>query len=302
MNKIIKTFLILISVVFIIGLVFVIFLSIKQPKALKSQIPESKNQTVSEKIQIAIQKIISSPPIVGYGPIPLGVRVLNVRVDGGNKITINLSKELLSKGVGNVLEDSLHQILTPLSNVVPEIKHIEYVILIENIPLQEYSTPSKSKEDGNQSTWLYFNKKANFELELPKEAKVERDSKIVLPVTPNTNLREKYLVIGVEKSSDRFGECLINPAGIVIDKDEVVKINNIEFKKGKSTEGGMGHAYDSVIYSTIKEDKCIVLIFTLGSIDPRVFDPENRPKLFDQKSESKIFEQIISSFKFREEI
>ena len=36
------------------------------------------------------------------------------------------------------MEDAIHQILSPLSDVVPEIKNGDYRILIEGIPLNEY--------------------------------------------------------------------------------------------------------------------------------------------------------------------
>ena len=92
---------------------------------------------LERRIRSRIEKTIFSQPSAGYAQMPPGVRVLDVQVDG-DKITVNLSQELLSSGTGSVMEDALHRILTPLSDVVPKLKHSEYKILIEGIPLNEY--------------------------------------------------------------------------------------------------------------------------------------------------------------------
>lgn len=98
---------------------------------------QQPHESVQGRIKAAVEEILSSPPPVGYTPIPPGVRILGVQVED-NKITINLSKELLLEGTGPIMEDAIHQILSPLSDVVPEIKNGDYRILIEGIPLNEY--------------------------------------------------------------------------------------------------------------------------------------------------------------------
>ena len=109
----------------------------KEETQIEIEAQQQQRGTIKERIRAAIEKTLSSQAPVGYAQIPHGVQVLDVQVDN-NKITINLSKELLSRGTGSVMEDAIHQILSPLSDVVPEIKNGDYRILIEGIPLNEY--------------------------------------------------------------------------------------------------------------------------------------------------------------------
>lgn len=98
---------------------------------------ETQSASQAQRIWIAVESVLASQPPEGYRPIPHGVRLLDVKVEG-NRVTLNFSKELLSKGTGSVLEDALHQILSPLSDVVPEIKNGEYRILVDGVPLDKY--------------------------------------------------------------------------------------------------------------------------------------------------------------------
>lgn len=109
-----------------------------QTNASKESIINKRELTTQEKkIWAMVEKVLSSNPPAGYQPIPPGVRVLDVKVKN-NKITINLSKELLSKGTGATMEDAIHQILSPISDVVSEIKDSEYNILVDGAPLEKY--------------------------------------------------------------------------------------------------------------------------------------------------------------------
>lgn len=47
------------------------------------------------------------------------------------QVELNFSKELVSQGTGHIFEDSIHQILTGIGNDIPELKDVEYTILIE---------------------------------------------------------------------------------------------------------------------------------------------------------------------------
>lgn len=104
---------------------------------IKSMDQKTKEKIIVKRLKTAVDKILSSQPPGGYAAIPRGVRSLNVRVKG-NKILINLSKELLLKGTGSDMEDAIHQILSPLSDVVPEIKNPEYIIYVEGVSLHKY--------------------------------------------------------------------------------------------------------------------------------------------------------------------
>lgn len=99
--------------------------------------PDSKEQQIRE----AVEQVLSSESVRGYKPIPSGTRLLSVKIDEEKtplKIILNFNKELISQGTGIVLQDSVHQISVAITNENPWVKDVEYMILIEGVPIIEF--------------------------------------------------------------------------------------------------------------------------------------------------------------------
>ncbi|RPJ19612.1 MAG: hypothetical protein EHM33_29985, partial [Chloroflexi bacterium] len=78
---------------------------------------------------------------------------------------------------------------------------------------------------------------------------------IKMPITPGTNLREKYLQMSVRENINPCQSPLAQ-SGMPGTPENVV-INGISFLKQTGGDGGVGHLHEWVSYSTLKNNACI---------------------------------------------
>ena len=89
---------------------------------------------------------------------------------------------------------------------------------------------------------------------------------INMPITPGTNLSEKYLQMTVVENVNPCQSPLssTSPPG---SPTETVVINGISFFKQIGGDAGAGHLHEWVGYSTLKNNACISMDFVLHSLD-----------------------------------
>ncbi len=165
-------------------------------------------------------------------------------------------------------------------------------LLVPVFPAQ--AQPTNSFED-----WLvYEDKNCGFSFQYPPESfnmeSVFADSqgnpeiRIGFPVTPGTNLKEKFVDITCNTDSET-GKLNLQNGGEI----SKVKINGIDFDLQTGGSGGAGNFYEETKYATQNGNQYIALDFVLHSVSAGTSGlPE-----FD-KAEGDIFAQIISTFQF----
>jgi Ig-like domain from next to BRCA1 gene len=141
----------------------------------------------------------------------------------------------------------------------------------------------------------YQNAKYNFKFALPTGATIQSQTdtlgRVNLPFASGTNLQEKYIDVNVRENVTPCGSTLVGGSAVT---SENVTINNIQFNKQTSTEGAAGSVYDTVAYSTVRNNACISLSFVLHSANPGNFPTP--PPLFDKNAESAVFTTIMNTF------
>lgn len=164
----------------------------------------------------------------------------------------------------------------------------------EAIAPEMTSTPEEEIPPEIPADWqTYRNEEYGFEVSYPGEGQMTDEGLINLPFTPGTLLLEKYLMIWVEETLS--GQCSPLEAPEVREP-EMIQFGNIEFTKQIGYEGAAGSVYETIEYSTVKDNQCFHLTFILRSANPGVFDIP--PPDFDHEKETEIFEQIVSTFRF----
>jgi hypothetical protein len=113
---------------------------------------------------------------------------------------------------------------------------------------------------------------------------------VYLPITPGTNLGQKYIEV---KVVDNAAACK-NPHSGPMSTSQNVTINGIQWLKETGSEGAAGNIYDWVGYSVMKGAACISLTFILHSTNPGVYPTP--PPLFDAAAESAVFPVIMSTY------
>ena len=151
-------------------------------------------------------------------------------------------------------------------------------------------TPTPSTND-----WLtYTNSTYGFQFKYPPQAQVFNqfpESLLMnLPITPGTNLREKYLEMSVTQNA---GTCE-SPIDAIHGPSETVTINGISFLKQTGDDANVGHLHEVVAYSTARDNTCVSMGFILHSLAAGNSDP---PQIeFDRAAESAVFLQMMSTF------
>ncbi|MEW6321701.1 MAG: hypothetical protein AB1635_11530 [Acidobacteriota bacterium] len=87
---------------------------------------------------MAVESALSAPPPKGYAGIPKGVRLLGISQDAAGPLVLNFSQELIASGTGPPLEDALHRVLTVAADAYDGSSDLEFRVLIEGRPLEEY--------------------------------------------------------------------------------------------------------------------------------------------------------------------
>jgi hypothetical protein len=157
------------------------------------------------------------------------------------------------------------------------------------------ATPSPTQNP--TSGWeKYFSEKYSFEFKYPTGASISNQSdihaRITLPVlTPGTNLSEKVVDVSVIEGAST---CKSPDIGGTPSTTDNVTINGIQFFKEMGTGAGAGNTYDFVAYSSMSNNNCVSLTFTLHSTNPGNYPTP--PPEFDKAAESAVFDVIINTF------
>lgn len=171
----------------------------KSTDALQQQINDLQNQiqqlqqqnkiTKELSVRNSVKQALLSEPPAGYGRIPEGTKLLNVKVEDGAtglKISLDFSKELISSGAGRIFEDAIHQITVKITNDNPWVKDAEYTILIEGKTVEEY------RRDETAHWETYQHNDLGFEIRYPNDwIVIEEDEKGVAL----RDLKNNFLVI-----------------------------------------------------------------------------------------------------------
>jgi len=170
-------------------------------------------------------------------------------------------------------------------------------IVAEELRCPAYNLRKVSYPASELTDWKTFRSEEHgFEFMYPPNGQVgtydDTESKKVrvdLPVTGETLLQEKFLLVNVEKVSEENTHA---PPGE--ESGKLVFINGRKYSKKEFDEGAAGHLYGHTIYSTVAGDSRFVLNFVLHSVNPGVF--ESPPPSFGWK-ERIIFSKIASTFR-----
>ena len=119
-------------------------------------------------------------------------------------------------------------------------------------------------------------------------------ARIDLPITPGTNLVEKYLEISVITD----GSPCVSPHSLGYAPGSLtpttLTINGLTFVRENAGEGAAGSIYEWVAYSTVSGSVCVNLTFILHSHNPGVYLPTVVPTY--APSENDVFLQIVETF------
>lgn len=147
-------------------------------------------------------------------------------------------------------------------------------------------------------TWLTFtNQTYGFLFKYPPQGTImsggnDNFTRIDLPFTQDTNLREKYFEMIVAENANPCQSPLATQS--MLETSETVVINGISFLKQTGGDAGAGNIYQWIAYSTIKDNVCVSLDFILHSLNPGNFPVP--PPVFDYAAETAVFGQIASTF------
>ncbi len=111
-----------------------------------------------------------------------------------------------------------------------------------------------------------------------------------LPITPGTNLSEKYLD---QRVLQNIATCAHPTVGVSPNRVSVV-INGLNFFKDTGEEGAVGQFRKWTAYSTTRNNLCVTSLFVLHSTNPDNYDPPI--PVFDEAAESAVFLQMMSTF------
>jgi hypothetical protein len=117
----------------------------------------------------------------------------------------------------------------------------------------------------------------------------DRD-RIILPITPGTNLAEKYLEISVVEGSQ---PCR-SPLGSAAAVSQPRVFNGTRFLMESGSEVAAGNDYEWKSYSTINGTACISFTFVLHSHPVQVYQPPL--PAFDEEAESAVFLTIMQNY------
>ena len=147
-------------------------------------------------------------------------------------------------------------------------------------------------------TWLTFtNVTYGFQFKYPLQASIasggdDTFTRIDLPHTDGTNLREKYLEMQVTENANPCQSPLATQS--MVETSETVVINGVLFLKQTGGDAGAGNFYQWVAYSTARDTACASMDFILHSLNPDNFPVS--PPVFDYAAESAVFEQMVSTY------
>jgi hypothetical protein len=153
------------------------------------------------------------------------------------------------------------------------------------------TTPTSTAND----ELTFTNSKYGFRFKYPAQGQIvaggnDDFTRIDLPATTGTNLREKYLEVVVAENLNHCESPLPLPQS-----SEFITINSIPFLKETGETRAAGNTYKWTAFSTSHDHTCVSLGFILHSIDPSIFATPP-PILYDEAAESTVFGQIVSTY------
>jgi hypothetical protein len=157
------------------------------------------------------------------------------------------------------------------------------------------STPTPTASGPDTIGWnTYMDGKYLFSFKFPPGSTIASQSdnlgRVYLPITPGTNLSEKWVSISVVEGAN---PCKSPTVGLLISSENVT-INGIQFLKETGMDGAAGSRFDATAYSTLKGNACISLSFVLRSANLGNFPTP--PPAFDKDAESAVFPVIMSTY------
>jgi len=117
----------------------------------------------------------------------------------------------------------------------------------------------------------------------------DHSARISLPITPGTNLAEKFIDVAVTEDAD---PCVSQNPGV--SQSQPLTVNGIPFLEERGSDAGAGQFYEWLAYSTSKNNVCASLTFVLHSTNPGNYSTP--PPLFDKAAESDVFAPILATF------
>jgi len=155
--------------------------------------------------------------------------------------------------------------------------------------------PTPAPTGTNISGWnTYQDASFGFSFQYPPGSSVsgqtDTTGRVTLPITPGTNLAEKYIDVSVVQDAPT---CKSSHSGSGTPSQNVT-INGTPFLQESGSEGAAGNIYDWIGYSAYKGTDCISLNFILHSTNPGNYPTP--PPTFDKTAESAVFATIMSTF------
>lgn len=164
-------------------------------------------------------------------------------------------------------------------------------------PVPSTLTPVNASKPGWE---IYADNLFGFTISYPPNSTFDNTSgeaRIYLPVQPDTNLGEKYLILAPRRQAEACsGEAYLGftPSG---PSPETVTLGGNSFSKESGHDAGAGNIFSYVGYSTAKDSICLSLIFVLHSTNPANYD--NPPPEYNWEEETAVFEEIVSTLRWQ---
>jgi hypothetical protein len=173
-----------------------------------------------------------------------------------------------------------------------------WTLLSTNLPTPTSTPTVTPTPTSNTSDWLgYTNLYYGFQLRYPPRledlpSQDNNYARINLSFQGGTNLTEKYLEVVVRENVNPCQSPLVLQS--MLRTSETITINGIPFLKQTGEDGGVGYLNLWIAYSTIRDNACVSLDFTLHSTHPSVYPTP--PPFYDLAAEAAVFGDIVSTF------
>jgi hypothetical protein len=165
----------------------------------------------------------------------------------------------------------------------------------KNTANQEINNKQKQTNSEKTSDWkIYKSVSGGYEISYPAETKIttEKNNEVkisLLPLTKNPAISDKYILIKTIKANN-VQECSNPLSTRVIEKKEVT-INNIKFTKETGSEGAAGSTYNSLSYSTLRNNSsCWSISLVVRS---------NTSSKVNMEEETNILDRMLLTLKFQ---
>ena len=114
---------------------------------------------------------------------------------------------------------------------------------------------------------------------------------------PKTNFGDATFIVGTSSDPKAVTDCTATPVG---NNPQVssVTINGVTYQKVIDSDAGAGTLYNTTSYSTVRNNQCYVIEYTIHSSELGNYDPSQGVTAFDPSKITVPFEQMVQSFKF----